>query len=64
MLVAQAHSLDELFNYLTRRAHQNFNAGYRDAGETYLRLALKAQTQCRTTWGTLSEIRYRAMSRS
>ena len=28
-----------------------------NAGETYLRLALKAQAQCRTTWESLAEIK-------
>lgn len=57
MLVAQAHSLDELFSNLARRANTNIVAGYRDAGEIYLRLAFKAQAQCRTTWETLAEIK-------
>jgi hypothetical protein len=57
MLIAQAHTLDELFSNLARRASRNFDSGYRDAGETYLRLALKAQSQCRTTWESLAEIK-------
>lgn len=57
MLIAQAHTLDELFNNLARRAHGNIDRGYRDAGETYLRLALKAQGQCRATLETLAVIK-------
>ena len=57
MLIAQAHSLDMLFSYLTRRAHGNMGAGYLQATETYLRLALRAQNQCRSTLETLSAIK-------
>ena len=57
MLIAQAHTLDELFNNLARRSHSNVDAGYIDAGETYLRLALKAQGQCRATLETLATIK-------
>ena len=56
MLIAQAHTLDELFNNLARRAHHNFG-GYMNAIETYLRLALKAQSQCRATLETLAQIK-------
>jgi len=37
--------------------HTNFESGYRDATEIYLRLAPKAQSQCRTTWESLAEIK-------
>lgn len=57
ILVAQAHTLDALFNSLGQRAAMNFGAGHKDAGETYLRLALKAQSQCRTTLEALAEIK-------
>lgn len=57
MLVAQAHALDALFCSLARRSHANSNAGYLDAAERYLRLALKAQSQCRTTVEALAEIK-------
>ena len=57
MLVAQAHVLDEIFNHLSRKAHGNMAAGYLDAFERYLRLALKAQSQCRTTLESLAEIK-------
>lgn len=57
MLVAQAHTLDELFNTLARRSYLNMNGGYLDAAERYLRLALKAQSQCRATLETLAEVK-------
>lgn len=58
MLSAQAHTLDIIFNTLARKAAANMNAGYAGATETYLRLALKAQSQCRTTVEALAEIKY------
>lgn len=57
MLIAQSHTLDEVFNALMRRSCANINSGYLDAGERYMRLALKAQSQCRTTLETLAEIK-------
>lgn len=57
MLIAQAHTLDEIFNHLARRSHTNMTAGYGDAAERYLRLALKAQTQCRATIETLATVK-------
>jgi hypothetical protein len=56
MLVAQAHTLDEIFNNLARRAHRNMGE-HLNAAETYLRLALKAQSQCRATLETLAQIK-------
>ena len=56
MLVAQAHTLDELFNNLARRAASNVGE-YINAAETYFRLALKAQSQCRATLETLAFIK-------
>jgi hypothetical protein len=52
MLTAQAHTLDELFNNLARRAQANM-AEFLNAAETYFRLAFKAQSQCRATLETL-----------
>ena len=49
MLVTQAHTLDLIFNNLTRRAVANMQEGYVPVAETYLRLALKAQSQCRAS---------------
>jgi hypothetical protein len=57
MLTAQAHALDALFGNLARRAARNLNAGHRDACEQYLRLAFKAQAQCRVTWEAIAEIK-------
>lgn len=57
MLVAQAHTLDALFSNLSRRSHASSSAGYLDAADRYMRLALKAQAQCRTTVEALAEIK-------
>ncbi len=56
MLITQAHTLNELFNNLTRRAAGNMGE-YINAAETYFRLALKAQSQCRATLETLSTVK-------
>lgn len=56
MLMMQAHSLDAIFNTLAQKAGANIGT-HRDAAETYLRMALKAQAQCRTTLETLAEIK-------
>ena len=55
-LVAQANTLDAIFNELARRAALNMGE-YIDATDTYLRLALKAQSQCRATLETLAYIK-------
>lgn len=55
-LSAQAHSLDVIFNMLAQRAAANMGQ-YMDATERYLRLALKAQGQCRATLETLATIK-------
>ncbi|WP_426110417.1 hypothetical protein [Massilia sp. PWRC2] len=57
MLAAQAHALDVMFSCLAQKAAANMNAGYLQATETYLRLAFKAQSQCRTTLEALSEVK-------
>jgi hypothetical protein len=54
MLMAQAHTLDELFNNLARRA---CNESGLQQYEAQLRLALRAQNQCRMTLETLSNIK-------
>ena len=51
MLVAEAHVLDAIFNDLARRA---IKAEYMDNLDRYLKLALRAQAQCRATWETLA----------
>jgi len=56
ILISQAVTLDTLFTRLSLRAHSNFGQ-YMKAAETYLRLALKAQSQCRATLETLAEIK-------
>lgn len=56
LLVSQAHTLDAIFNSLASRAALNMGE-YMNAAETYLRLALKAQSQCRTTLETLATIK-------
>ena len=56
MLYGQAMTLQTIFTNLAQRAA--LNAGeYLNATDTYLRLALKAQAQCRTTLETLAEIK-------
>ncbi len=56
MLVSQAIALDAIFTSLAMRAKNNLGE-YMNAAETYLRLALKAQSQCRTTIEALAEIK-------
>jgi hypothetical protein len=56
MLIAQAHTLEALFHELARRATLNMGE-YLGAAETYMRLALKAQSQCRATLETLAAIK-------
>jgi hypothetical protein len=55
-LTAQAVLLDGIFNELARRAALNMTE-YLNAADTYLRLALKAQSQCRTTIEAIAEIK-------
>ena len=56
MLTAQAASLNSIFTELARRAAINMGE-HMPAMETYMRLALKAQSQCRTTLEALSAIK-------
>ncbi len=56
LLVTQAHTLDAIFNELARRAALNMGE-YLNATERYLRLALKAQSQCRATLEALATIK-------
>ena len=56
MLMTQAHTLDAIFNELARRAASNMGE-YMNAMDRYLRLALKAQSQCRATLETLVTIK-------
>lgn len=54
MLIAQAHSLNEVFNNLARRAMKQ---EYLKQWEAYMRMAMKAQNQCRMTLETLATIK-------
>jgi len=54
MLTAQAHTLDAIFNHLAQRA---VNAEHMNHLGGYLKLALRAQSQCRSTWEALATIR-------
>ena len=55
-LIAQATTLDTVFNELARRAALNMGE-HLSATESYLRLAFKAQAQCRSTLETLAEVK-------
>lgn len=57
ILTIQAHTLDTVFKELARRSCANLGE-YMDAAERYMRLALKAQSQCRATIETLAEIKH------
>lgn len=56
MLNAQANALNAIFAELCRRAALNMGTNL-EATERYLRLAFKAQGQCRTTVETLATIK-------
>lgn len=55
-LTAQAAALDVLFHELVRRSGANMGE-YMQAAEMYMRLALKAQSQCANTLRTLAEVK-------
>lgn len=57
MLTAQAHTLDAVFNALAQKASTAMKSGHLPSMEGYLRMALKAQSQCRTTLEALAEIK-------
>ena len=54
LLIAQAHTLDNIFANLTRRAT---GQQYLPQWEAYMRMAMKAQNQCRMTLETLANIK-------
>jgi hypothetical protein len=56
MLIVQAHTLDAIFNNLARRSALNLGE-YLGAAETYMKLALRAQNQCRATLQALGELK-------
>ena len=55
-LVAQAAALNAIFTEMARRSALNMGE-YIKASESYMRLALKAQAQCRATIETLAAIK-------
>jgi hypothetical protein len=55
-MTVQAITLDKIFVEMARRAASNMGQ-YRDTMAVYMKLALKAQSQCRTTLQTLAEIK-------
>jgi hypothetical protein len=54
MLIAQAHTLDSIFAHLARRATVK---QFLPQWEAYMRMAMKAQNQCRMTLETLATIK-------
>lgn len=56
MLAAQAHTLDAVFTRLAKLAHSNMGKNFA-AAETLLRLAFKAQSQCRATVESLGQLK-------
>ena len=56
MLTAQSIAIDSIFGHLVSRSFKNLGE-YINASETYMKLALKAQSQCRTTLETLAMIK-------
>jgi len=54
MLIAQAHTLNNVFNVLLRRATTQ---QYLPQWEAYMRMGMKAQSQCRSTLEALSELK-------
>jgi len=56
LLMSQALALNTVFGELARRAALNMGE-YMDATDKYMRLALKAQGQCRATLETLAVIK-------
>jgi len=54
MLAVQAHTLDSIFNNLAFKA---IKSDYIESADVLLKLALRAQSQCRATWETLSTIK-------
>lgn len=56
MLTSQAIALDSIFNRLAIQAHASIGK-HPKVVDTYLRLALKAQSQCRATAETLANLK-------
>lgn len=55
MLTAQAEALNAIFNNFAKRA---IHSTHMQQLDTYTRLAMKAQAQCRTTVEAIAEIKY------
>ena len=55
MFTSQAFALDTLFTEMARRSGLNMGQ-YPDAADRYMRLALKAQSACRTTLEALAKL--------
>ena len=56
MLAAQAIALDAIFHRLAGQAHQNIGQ-HASAADIYLRLGLKAQTQCKSSIEALAALK-------
>lgn len=57
LLSSQMLALNAVFAGLAHRSKSNAQAGYLGAADTYMRLALRAQAQCRQTAQTLFEMK-------
>ncbi len=55
-LASQAHTLDAIFNRMARLAAVNMTP-YPETGDVFLKLALRAQSQCRATLEALHNIK-------
>jgi hypothetical protein len=53
LLTAQSHTLDAIFHNLITRGQLNISHGYSETGREYLKLAMRAQAQCRATVDSL-----------
>lgn len=56
ILVSQANTLDALFHHMLRRSMLNMGEYY-DAANDYMKLALRAQSQCAATLSKLADIK-------
>lgn len=56
MLAIQSHTLDTMFNEFAVLAQRNLQTNFA-AAETFMRLALKAQSQCRATVESLAVVK-------
>lgn len=56
MLLGQAESLQSIFTHLSRRAFVNLS-DHPEMADSFLRLALKAQSQCRANLEAIAEIK-------